>query len=144
MTAQAEERRPARQSPAGQGAFDKKYGPLPGWGWALLAGGAALAYFLYRKYQAAQAAAQAQPTTVTGAVDYGPSIATIQSEIQQLQGQASKPGSKGPGCPGDMYWDADANGGKGKCVPEPGPKAKPKPKRKAPPKRKPPEPAGDQ
>ena len=138
MSTQAEERRPASSSPSRGGkGLEKKIGPLPVWGWGLLAGGAVIAFILYRRYAAAQEAAAKKKgggggTVVAGGIDYGPSIATLQSEIQDLQGRKSEKGEKEPKCPGDMYWDPDADDGKGKCVPEPKPKPKPPPRKREP------------
>lgn len=89
---------PARSS-SGNDFFSKKYGPLPGWGWAVLAGGVAVAYLLYRKYKAAQdaAAQQSNQSYTASGIDYGPQLATIQEEIQNLQA-------------GDHDKDVDANG----------------------------------
>lgn len=71
--------------------FTRKYGPLPGWGWSLLAGGAALAYFWWKHRQAQQAASTTAGTTGTSTAysgtGYAGELASIQSEIQQLQGE---------------------------------------------------------
>lgn len=78
-----------REAGGGGDIFGRKYGPLPGWGWALLAGGGALAYFWWKKRQAAQAATTAATTTNVGSYTgfTSSNVATLQSEIQQLQGQ---------------------------------------------------------
>lgn len=136
MSETAPERRtpPSRPEPKGEGFFQKKYGPLPGWGWTLLAAGGAVAYFLWRRSQDAKAAAAAkqqasqQRFTASG-VDIAPQLAVIQQEIQDLQGEKSKDkdrdkdkdkkdddkGGKDHNCPPGWFWDPDAKP-KPRCV----------------------------
>ena len=88
---------PATGSAAGN-VFTRKYGPLPGWGWAALAGVAAIGYWWYRNKQGAAAAASsagtaAGNTDASAGVDYSGELSTIQSEIQTLQGEESTEGS---------------------------------------------------
>jgi|SRR5215467_13184209 len=97
----------------GGGFMSARWGPLPVWGWAVLAGGLALgAFFWLRKgKQGAAAASQAQPaaTAATGGpcydsagnsvpcgqADYASQIADLQAEIDNLQGTGSTPISTG-------------------------------------------------
>ena len=88
--------RPTRTSPpSSSGApgnvFTRKFGPLPGWGWAALAGVGAIVYMWWRNKQGANAAAAASTPDTTGAVgdDVQGQLATIQTEIQDLQGEQS-------------------------------------------------------
>lgn len=85
--------RPVRGSappPQRGNALTRKYGPLPGWGWAGLAAVAAVGVWWWRNRQASQTGTATN--TVTG-VDYSGELATIQSEIQNLQGGKSTGGS---------------------------------------------------
>ena len=94
--------RPARgQSapPAGGGnILQRKFGPLPGWGWAALAGVVAAGYLWYRNRQGASAAAAGAATDTAGAVgdDVQGQLSTIQTEIQGLQGEEATEGSTTP------------------------------------------------
>ena len=99
------------ERPQGGDGFSltKRYGPLPAWAWGLL-GGAGV-YAVYRFYQARKSAAgtTAATTGATGTdqtqIDYAPQIATLQAEIQQLQGQeATEPAT-------DIDTDTDKTGG---------------------------------
>jgi hypothetical protein len=85
--------------PAGGGSIlQRKFGPLPGWGWAALAGVAAAGYLWYRNRQGASTAASTAASDTTGAVgdDVQGQLSTIQTEIQGLQGQESTEGSTTP------------------------------------------------
>lgn len=80
---------------AGGNFFTKKYGPLPGWGWIALGAAGGGVFIWWRKRQAANTAAStaaaATPADTTGSTDLtGQSAATIQSEVQQLQGASSE------------------------------------------------------
>ena len=95
---QAATEAPVRAAPApgGGNAFTRKVGPLPVWAW--VAGGlaAGVGYIWWRNRQNANTAADNTATDVAAAGDTSSgddagSIATLQSEIQQLQGQASTP-----------------------------------------------------
>ena len=84
--------RPARGNP-----LTRRVGPLPAWGWVAAAAGVAGVYLWWRNRQAnAAAAAPSAAGTPTGAqgtsgaTDQAASIATLQDEIQQLQGEQSK------------------------------------------------------
>jgi Fibronectin type III domain len=80
--------------PRGGGAdniFSKKYGPLPGWGWTLLAAGGALAVFWWRKRKAAETAATAA-TAVTTQTGWQNAAEALQQEIDRLQGTSSSTG----------------------------------------------------
>ncbi|MDA8323850.1 MAG: hypothetical protein M0030_29130 [Actinomycetota bacterium] len=83
----------------------RKAGPLPVWGWAALGAGG---YLLYRWWSSRSAASTSATTaaataaaTPSSGIDYAPQIATLQAEIQQLQGQVSQgessEGGKGKG-----------------------------------------------
>lgn len=93
---------PERQG--GGFSLTKRYGPLPAWAWGLLGGVAVYAgYRFWQNRKAAGSAGTAATTadTSTQGIDYGPELATIQAEIQQLQGAKSTPGPPGPqGAPG--------------------------------------------
>lgn len=106
----------APERPAQRGGFSltKRYGPLPAWAWGLL-GGVGL-YAGYRFYKSRQSSAAATTATTTAAgdgtgIDYAPQIATLQSEIQQLQGSEAQE-------PKDTDTDTDVTTG----GPTPGPK----------------------
>ena len=81
----------ARKSGGGDGFFTKKYGPLPGWGWSLIAGGAALAYLWWRSREkaAASSAAVTAVTASSSGTGYAGSIAALQQEIDALQGYSA-------------------------------------------------------
>lgn len=75
----------------------RKVGPLPAWGWVAVTVVVAGGVIWWRNRQsAAAAAAPSAAGTLTGAqgtsgaTDYAGSIATLQDEIQQLQGDVSK------------------------------------------------------
>ena len=81
--------------------FQRKFGPLPGWGWAALAAVAAGGYLWYRNRQgasAAQAAASTDQSAATQAVgdDVQGQLSTIQTELQNLQGSESQEGETTP------------------------------------------------
>lgn len=91
MSEQAVEVTPPRPQAQRGNMFTRKYGPLPGWGWAALAAAGAVGYMWWRNRQATTAAAASTagtaPTGQAGpGIDYGPQIATLQAEVQQLQG----------------------------------------------------------
>jgi len=95
--------RPARGPGAppagGPNIFQRKFGPLPGWGWMALAGLAAAGYLWYRNKQGASAAtADTGTEDVSGAVgeDVQGQLSTIQTEIQGLQGAEAAEGSTTP------------------------------------------------
>ena len=94
---------PAREAPGGGNVLTKKVGPLPTWAWLGIIGiGGAAVWYFYKSRQA-KAAADSTGTTTAGSagnctdtngdtvpcdqVDYGGQIATLQTEIQDLQGQ---------------------------------------------------------
>ena len=85
--------RPAASSGASGNVFTRKFGPLPGWGWAAVAGVAAIGYMWYRNRSGAAAAANAAATQPDTAAAVGDDIqgqlATLQTEIQDLQGTES-------------------------------------------------------
>lgn len=89
--------------PAGgsQNVFQRKFGPLPGWGWMALAGVAAAGYLWYRNKQGSSAAGSAATSDTTAADtavgdDVQGQLSTIQTEIQNLQGSESAEGSTTP------------------------------------------------
>ena len=111
--------------------------------WAWL--GISLAILLGWAYYKNKTSSQSTPTDTANAsqvpqfvnqtyTTVGPPTTTTHADSD---GKKKKPGDP---CPGDMYWDPDANGGKGKCVKEPEPKKKP---HEPPPRRRRPEPRGD-
>jgi hypothetical protein len=81
---------PARASEPPQqgkgGGLSKKYAGLPGWAWLGLAGVGAIAFWWWRSHQSSSAGTATN--TVTG-TDYSGQIATLQSEIQNMQGSQS-------------------------------------------------------
>jgi PASTA domain len=81
--------REAAARPQGGSFFSRKYGPLPGWGWSLLAAGGALAFFWWRSRSAANAASAATttPTADTTTADTADQLASLQDEIDALQGE---------------------------------------------------------
>ena len=93
--------RPAVAPSAGGNFFSKKYGPLPGWGWAALAAVGAVGYMYWRNRQNAAAAAAGGDTTGSAATDNSGAVtdditgqlSTIQTEIEALQGEESSEGS---------------------------------------------------
>lgn len=91
--------------PSGAGAsgniFQRKIGPLPGWGWMTLAAVAAGGYLWWRNRQganAAQAAASTDASAADQAVgdDVQGQLSTVQTELQDLQGAESAEGSTTP------------------------------------------------
>ena len=114
MSEAATERPTRAGSPPAAGAsniFQRKIGPLPGWGWMALAAVGAVGYLYWRNRQGASAAQAAASTPVdnSGAVtdDVTGQLSTIQTEIQGLQGVESTEGSTTPTNSG--------SGGKGKA-----------------------------
>lgn len=108
----------AAEAPASGGgnALTRKIGPLPAWVWlAIIGAGGALAWYVWKQRQASSAASQATTlgncTDTSGnsvpcdQVDYGGEIATLQAEIQDLQGQKSPAPSPGGGGP-KVAWPA--------------------------------------
>jgi hypothetical protein len=98
MSEAATETTPGRAAPpragAGAGIFQRKFGPLPGWGWMALAAVAGAGYLWYRNRQGSQAAQAATSTDQTAASDAVGSdiqgqLSTIQTEIESLQGAQS-------------------------------------------------------
>lgn len=88
----------AKSAPkGGSSIFSKKYGPLPGWAWTGLVALGALGFVVWRSH----GKKAATPTTAAATVSqfgqsttgYGASIATLQGEVQQLQGALSHTGS---------------------------------------------------
>lgn len=93
MSETAPETTPARRPPAasqGGGFWSHKYGPLPAWGWAALAGGGALVYWFWKRKQSSTTAGS---TTATAPSSAASAIGTLQSEIDQLQGDVSQLGT---------------------------------------------------
>ena len=88
--------------PSGGSGLSRKFGPLPAWGWLLLAAAGGVGYIWYRNHQAASAASTATDTTGTdtSSTDDAASISTLQSEIQQLQGDESSETSSTPASSG--------------------------------------------
>lgn len=82
-------------------AFSKKYGPLTGLQWTLVAAGAGGIYIWYRGRHQGTGSSSASGATAYGYTgqpyDYGPSIAALQSEVQGLQ--AGAPGGTGTSTP---------------------------------------------
>lgn len=67
-------------------AFSKKYGPLTGLQWTLVAAGAGGIYIWYRRSHTSTGTSTSTGSGYTGQpFDYGPSIAALQSEVQGLQ-----------------------------------------------------------
>ena len=97
MSEAAPERRAPPAAPAAPkgNVFTRKYGPLPGWGWMLLAAAGVGGYLWWRNHQSASASASTTAGTTTDTsgttdtTDYADQIATLQAEIAQLQGAAS-------------------------------------------------------
>ena len=94
----AETTTPGRAAPprtgGTSGIFQRKFGPLPGWGWMALAAVAGAGYLWWRNRQGAQAAQAATSTDQTAAADAVGSdvqgqLSTIQTEIESLQGAQS-------------------------------------------------------
>lgn len=128
---------PAREVPGEGNVLTRKVGPLPTWAWlGIIALGGAGVWYFYKSRQASAAAAQTGTTTSAGnctdtsgnsvpcdQVDYGGQIATLQTEIQDLQGQKAAPGPAGPagpaGSPGGSTGGVTPGGGGG-TGPKPG------------------------
>lgn len=81
----------APKTRGGDSFFSKKYGPLPGWGWALLAAGGALAFFWWKERKGQQATATTASTAMTAYSGSGweGAVSALQAEIQQLQGEGA-------------------------------------------------------
>ncbi|MFZ0665049.1 MAG: fibronectin type III domain-containing protein [Acidimicrobiales bacterium] len=79
---------PKQGAPKSGNILQKKYGPLPGWGWAVLAAGGALAFFWWRSRESKAAAATTAATAYTAISGSGWSGAAnaLQDEIDGLQG----------------------------------------------------------
>jgi len=99
-------RRPAAPA-AGGNVLTRKIGPLPTWAWLTLGLAGGVGYIWWRNRQNASATAADNTATDTAAAgtessgDDAGSIATLQSEIQQLQGEESTPPPDiGPPLPG--------------------------------------------
>jgi len=102
-------------APDGSGGFmSARWGPLPVWGWAVVAGVLAVGAFFWMRRGSSQAAASqaaaSQAATAStggpcydssgnsvpcGQADYASQIADLQSEIDNLQGAGSTPISSG-------------------------------------------------
>src|SRR5215831_11020376 len=90
--------------PAGGGnILQRKFGPLPGWAWAGLAGAGALAWWYFRNRgkgagQSDTGTSDTLAATDESAVgdDIQGQLSTIQTEIQNLQGAESQEGSTTP------------------------------------------------
>lgn len=88
--AQATERSAAPKGKQGGSIFSKKYGPLPGWGWALLAAGGAFAVFWWRKREESKSTASATAYTAAATgTGWSNAANSLQDEISALQGQAA-------------------------------------------------------
>lgn len=83
--------------PPKQSIWTRKFGPLPGWGWAAVAAVGAAGYMWYRNRSSSSSTTGtgtssttgSQTSTGTGGTDYAPQLATLGAEIQQLQGAES-------------------------------------------------------
>ena len=73
----------------GGGIFARKYGPLPGWAWALLAGGGAIAVFWWRKREEAKASSASSASSAVTGTGWANAANSLQGEISALQGQAA-------------------------------------------------------
>src|SRR5215468_2710343 len=89
---------PPSPAPGGGNILQRKIGPLPGWAWAGLAGVGALAwwYFRNRSGQAAADASAGEDANAAVGDDVQGQLSTIQTEIQNLQGEESQEGSTTP------------------------------------------------
>lgn len=78
-------------SPSGGSGLTRKIGPLPVWGWVAAAAAVGVGFIWWRNHQANAATAATSDTAsgVDTSTDDAASIATLQSEIQQLQGDES-------------------------------------------------------
>ena len=103
------EQREARLNPDAGGAggastatgLSAKWGPLPVWAWiGVIAVGAGLVWFLFKKSSSSTSASTASSSSETcmdsagqqvpcSQIDYGGEIATLQTEIMDLQGASS-------------------------------------------------------
>jgi hypothetical protein len=96
----AQAQREEARRPQGSGLFSRKYGPLPGWAWATLAAGGALAWFWWRNRQSSQAS---DTSDTTDEADLGTSqadsdqLASLQDEIAALQGAVATQQTTGAG-----------------------------------------------
>jgi Fibronectin type III domain len=73
----------------GDSLFSRKYGPLPGWGWALLAGGGALAFFWWRSRESKTTTATTASTTPATGTGWANAANALQAEITALQGSSA-------------------------------------------------------
>jgi len=91
--------RPGAAAPAAGGGniLQRKIGPLPGWAWAGLAGVGALAWWYFRGRSgqaAADAATSSEDANAAVGDDIQGQLATIQTEIQNLQQSESQEGDE--------------------------------------------------
>jgi hypothetical protein len=86
--AKATQQQAGSKTKGGGDFFSRKYGPLPGWGWALLAAGGALAFFWWRSRESKASTSSTTSTALTGSGWAGAANA-LQQEIDQLQGQGA-------------------------------------------------------
>jgi hypothetical protein len=84
-------------APKGKGSsiLQRKYGPLPGWAWASIAGGGALVWFWWKRREAAKAVPATTGSATGTGTGYAGSLAGLQGEIGALQGQGSTGGGGG-------------------------------------------------
>jgi hypothetical protein len=89
---------------AGGTGMSRKMGPLPVWAWiGIIAVGAALAWYVWKQRQSSTSTASSSSPSSSGLcldatgqnvpcsqVDYGGQVATLQSEIMDLQGQGTQ------------------------------------------------------
>jgi cytoskeletal protein RodZ len=99
MSQMAPEPAPA---PSGN-VLTRKVGPLPTWAWLAISIAGGVGFIWWRNHKAASSAAadsgdgaSAEAAEGEAATDDAASVATLQSEIQQLQGDASKPTTSEP------------------------------------------------
>jgi hypothetical protein len=99
---------------AGGNFFTRKTGPLPNWAWLGIIGvGGAAVWYFYKSRQASAADTSQTATTITGnctdtagnsvpcdQADYGGQVATLQTEIQDLQQGETGEGGTPPPAPG--------------------------------------------
>lgn len=85
-------------SPAGGSGLTRKIGPLPAWGWIAAAAALGVGFIWWRNHQANAATAATSDTAsgVDTSTDDAASIATLQSEIEALQGEESTEDKKKP------------------------------------------------
>jgi hypothetical protein len=95
----AEAQREEAKRPQGGGLFSRKYGPLPGWAWAGIAAGGALAWFWWRNRQASQASDTSSDDTADSGQEQANTdqIASLQDEIDALQGVVATETTTGTG-----------------------------------------------